>query len=88
MFSIALFGREQRVLFRVGGNGDDNLVEQLHGAAHEIRMAVGHGVERSGVDGGNFHGRSCLPGKYNTGNRGLMIGAWDAPCLHPNGAVA
>ena len=46
--------RESRLLFRPIRDRDHDLVEQAHGAMHEIGMSVGNGVKCTGING-NTH---------------------------------
>ena len=46
----ALLDREQRLLGRVHGDGDDQLVDEGEAAPHEIFVAARDGIEAAGVD--------------------------------------
>ncbi len=52
----ALFHAEQRPLFVVAENGDDQAVEQSRAALDQIQVAVRDGIEGAGVEGHNRGG--------------------------------
>ena len=46
----ALFGGEQRVFVVVGTDADDQLVDEMRRPAHNVDVAVGDGIEASGIE--------------------------------------
>jgi hypothetical protein len=50
-----LLGREQRLLAGMDADRDDKLVAQGHGVPDNVQMAIGHGVERTWVEGNAGH---------------------------------
>ena len=56
---LALFQRKHRRLLGIHGHRNDHLIEEQPGADHQIQMAVGERIERSGIEYG-FHRVSLL----------------------------
>ena len=61
----ALLDGEQRLLRRVGRDGDDEPVDELEAAVHEIFVSARDRIEAAGVDG-DAHGR-----EKGLGSRGV-----------------
>jgi hypothetical protein len=47
--------RKQRLFAGMDPDGDDQPVAQADGLPHDVKMAVGDGVERAGIQGNTGH---------------------------------
>ena len=48
-FLQPLLQREERILVRVGGDGDNDAVEEFRRAANDVQMPVVHGIEAARI---------------------------------------